>query len=95
LQDPRAKGLSLTSLLITPIQRVPRVRSVFRFSGARSHHLTGAASWLQYKLLLQDLLKNTLPNHPDRKTLEKAFALVCQAAIGEQFQFAARLWARR
>ncbi|QQP38727.1 RhoGEF4, partial [Caligus rogercresseyi] len=45
----RALGLKLNSLLITPIQRIPR-----------------------YKLLLEDLLKNTSPNHPDRTDLTKA-----------------------
>eukprot|EP00096_Caligus_rogercresseyi_P008821 TRINITY_DN2857_c0_g1_i2.p2 TRINITY_DN2857_c0_g1~~TRINITY_DN2857_c0_g1_i2.p2 ORF type:complete len:582 (-),score=238.73 TRINITY_DN2857_c0_g1_i2:2130-3875(-) len=46
---PEALGLKLNSLLITPIQRIPR-----------------------YKLLLEDLLKNTSPNHPDRTDLTKA-----------------------
>ena len=59
IQDPRSKGLNLTSLLITPIQRTPR-----------------------YKLLLADLIKHTPWEHPDRKNLERAMAVVTQANIG-------------
>jgi len=57
-QDPRAKGLNLTSLLITPIQRVPR-----------------------YKMLLEEVLKNTHHSHPDRSKLNQALNSVCQAAL--------------
>jgi hypothetical protein len=59
LSDPKARGLNLASLLITPIQRVPR-----------------------YKMFLDEIRKNTPPNHPDTSALDKAYALVAQAAIG-------------
>eukprot|EP00808_Paulinella_micropora_P016681 g2296.t1 len=55
--DPRAKGLSLQALLITPIQRLPR-----------------------YKLLLEELLKQTLAGHPDYPALLRAIGMVHEAA---------------
>jgi FYVE/RhoGEF/PH domain-containing protein 3 len=58
LADPKAKNLSLASLLITPIQRVPR-----------------------YKMLLDEIRKNTPHTHADTAALDKAYALVSQAAI--------------
>eukprot|EP00457_Paulinella_chromatophora_P000365 gb/GEZN01000365.1/.p1 GENE.gb/GEZN01000365.1/~~gb/GEZN01000365.1/.p1 ORF type:complete len:1474 (-),score=246.62 gb/GEZN01000365.1/:89-4510(-) len=57
MKHQTSKGLNLTALLITPIQRVPR-----------------------YRLLLSEILQNTPTDHPDRKNLEKALALVSSAA---------------
>lgn len=50
-------SLTIGSLLITPIQRIPR-----------------------YMLLIQDLIKHTLPNSPNYKDLEKADTVVSEVA---------------
>mmetsp|Transcript_8252 Transcript_8252/g.20273 ORF Transcript_8252/g.20273 Transcript_8252/m.20273 type:complete len:1855 (+) Transcript_8252:338-5902(+) len=54
---PMSKGLNLASLLITPIQRIPR-----------------------YKLLLNELYKNTEDEHKDKSNLEKAIKIVSATA---------------
>lgn len=48
-EHPMAKGLGLSALLITPIQRIPR-----------------------YRLLLQEVLKQTCTGHPDTAYLRRA-----------------------
>lgn len=53
LQDSQQQQQSLTSLLIMPVQRVPR-----------------------YKLLLQELLKQTPPDHPDTPDLRSSLQLI-------------------
>lgn len=59
--NPEATGemvsLTIGSLLITPIQRIPR-----------------------YMLLIQDLIKHTLPNSPAYKDLEKADTIIAEVA---------------
>ena len=50
-------SLTIGSLLITPIQRIPR-----------------------YMLLIQDLIKHTLPTAPTYKDLEKADTVVAEVA---------------
>lgn len=58
LANPKSKGLSLNSLLITPVQRVPR-----------------------YRMLLQEIIKNTEPDHPDLGSLEEAIVHIKGAAM--------------
>jgi FYVE/RhoGEF/PH domain-containing protein 5/6 len=52
--DPRCQGFSMESLLIEPVQRIPR-----------------------YRLLLEDLLKSTLPSHTDYESIKNALESIC------------------
>eukprot|EP00475_Leptophrys_vorax_P006671 TRINITY_DN14149_c0_g1_i1.p1 TRINITY_DN14149_c0_g1~~TRINITY_DN14149_c0_g1_i1.p1 ORF type:complete len:870 (+),score=229.31 TRINITY_DN14149_c0_g1_i1:2930-5539(+) len=56
--NPQAQGLDIESLLITPVQRIPR-----------------------YKLLLEQLMKYTPDNHPDKKLIPEALRKTDEIAI--------------
>ena len=73
---------ALESLLINPIQRIPRYKhspSSFAIHWSPSLYLTDAlfqffstVPYIRYIMLLEDLWRHTPQNHPDNKGLEEA-----------------------
>lgn len=59
--------LELVSMLVAPIQRIPRYSSLAALCSYRTD---------RYRMLVEDLLAHTPDDHPDDKTLKEALKLI-------------------
>jgi hypothetical protein len=68
--EERGGRLSFSSLLVTPIQRIPRYLLLLRVRTSTSTTLLYRRSWAYMWPSLQDLLNNTPPPPPHTPTTE-------------------------
>lgn len=69
---PECQGLSFGAYLIMPIQRKPSSAPPSFFTEMELRHLILALGIPRYRMLLEDLIKNTEETHPDKKGLTAA-----------------------